>query len=139
MTGCHPFLVQAVCSTLVDNLNINKRNQAELKDVEDSVDELFDTLEPYFVDLWERTDQNQRTCLSVLNNLEIGNIQQIIMYGNSNPDQEVDSNTREDIRNALQTLQKRDLIRIKGGNYSIATPIFNQWVKLYATGSANYC
>ncbi len=104
VTGCHPFLVQAVCSALVDNLNIDKRNQVELVDVTRVVAQLFDTWKAFFQNLWERTDQNQRLCLVALNNLSKGDFKQIMEQ--SKFGQETEKITLEDIRSALQTLHK---------------------------------
>jgi uncharacterized protein len=40
-TGCHPFLVQAVCSALINNLNTAKKERAEVKDVKKAVQQAF--------------------------------------------------------------------------------------------------
>jgi hypothetical protein len=128
VTGCHPFLVQAVCSALVDNLNIDKRDQVELVDVTRVVTQLFDTWKAFFQNLWERTDQNQRICLVALHNLGQGDFEQIMQQ--SEFSQETEKITLEDIRNALQTLHKRDLVGLEDDYYYIATPIFSEWVKL---------
>ena len=39
-TGCHPFLLQAVCSGLITLLNVDKREHAELGDVEQTVEKV---------------------------------------------------------------------------------------------------
>ena len=60
-TGGHPFLVQAVCSALIDNLNAERREQAEVADVKTAVEQVLGNWwDTYFRDLWERTDEEQR-------------------------------------------------------------------------------
>ncbi len=128
VTGCHPFLVQAVCSNIVGILNTEGRELAHMEDVEIAVQQVLETWEDgYFQDLWMRTDAEQRRCLSVLNELEQGTMQQIAqkMY----PAQQIARATQQALRHTLQTLLKRDLVQLDGECYQIATPIFSQWVE----------
>src|SRR6266536_778613 len=67
VTGCHPFLVQAVCSALINDLKAEKRNRAETQDVAIAVNKVLEIWwDTYFQDLWERTDQGQRICLFIV-------------------------------------------------------------------------
>jgi uncharacterized protein len=64
VTGCHPFLVQAICSEMIDTLNAEKRVRAKLKDVEAAVGQVLENWwDTYFRDLWVRTHEEQRKCL----------------------------------------------------------------------------
>jgi len=128
VTGCHPFLVQAVCSNLVNNLNADERNCADISDVEIAVRQVLEDWEDgYFQDLWIRTDHEQRTCLIALNKLGKANLAQIAqqMYDS----QEVTHNIEQTVKYKLQILLKRDLVLFEDGLYHIATPIFSQWVE----------
>jgi hypothetical protein len=57
VTGCHPFFIQAMCSALIENLNLDDRQQAEPGDVALAMDQVLENWwDTYFRDLWERTD-----------------------------------------------------------------------------------
>jgi len=121
-TGCHPFLVQAVCSALIDYLNAEKRECAELKDVTRAIDRTFTNWwDTYFRDLWIRTDESQRACLIALKKLAVADREHIQQQ--SGLDDMV-------VRRTLQALLKRDLVRQnEDDTYSISTPIFSKWVE----------
>ena len=65
-TNCHPFLVQALCSQLVDTLNVEKRERVESADVARAVKQVVESWDGYFDDLWKRCDEPQRACLLAL-------------------------------------------------------------------------
>jgi uncharacterized protein len=135
VTGCHPFLVQAVCSNLVDNLNADSRNRVEILDVAVAVAQVLERWEDgYFQDLWIRSDPEQRACLIALSELGKSSIQQIAQYIHRN--KEITRETLQIVRQALQTLLKRDLVSLKDETYQIATPIFSQWVEQRAGSNA---
>ncbi len=121
LTGCHPFLVQALCSELIDILNAGLRDQAQLSDVEAAVENVLESWgETYFRDLWERTDQEQRACLHALRVLEKATMQQVHEYSNLD---------LPHTRQVLQTLCKRDLVRVDQNVYRLAVPIFSAWLE----------
>ncbi len=127
-TGCHPFLVQAICSNLINNLNADNRDRAGMQDVEMAKTQVLEYWEDsYFQDLWIRTDQEQRTCLIALNELGKGDLQHIAQQVNAT--KESTRGTLQTVRHALQVLLKRDLVLLENGDYRIATPIFSQWVE----------
>jgi hypothetical protein len=118
--GCHPFLVQAVCYALIENLNAKHRECAGIKDVDEAIERIFENFNNYFGDLWNRTDMHQRACLIVLRTLKTANREQL----------QLQSGLQEQvIGHALNTLLKRDLVRQENGKYSISTPIFSEWVE----------
>jgi uncharacterized protein len=121
-TGCHPFLVQAVCSMLIDNLNTTQREQASINDVELAIKQVLDEWwSSYFLDLWKRTDEEQRVCLSALKTLEQADIPAIARHNG------LDERT---VRRAMRLLLRRDLaITGAGETYHIAAPIFRDWVE----------
>lgn len=65
-TRCQPFLVQLLCSELVDYLNrTHKKNALKIKatpeDVDNIIDRALQTGNPYFDELWKRTlNERQR-------------------------------------------------------------------------------
>ena len=120
-TGCHPFLVQAVCAELIDSLNIQKREHAEVADVQQAVDQVLEGWNDYFNDLWLRTDGAQRACLLAMQGRDSTDLLHLQQQTN------LDEKT---IRRTLQTLLRRDLILRKSDQtYRIATPIFSKWVE----------
>jgi hypothetical protein len=120
-TGFHPFLVQAVCSALIDCLNTKKQDRAQLKDVITAIDLIFTNWSNYFRDLWIRTDKHQRSCLLALRALNIADKAQIQQQAH------LDEKTAW---RTLETLVKRDLIhKNEDDTYNISTPIFSQWVE----------
>ena len=121
VTGCHPFLVQAVCSELIEHLNTENRTRAELQDVTSAVSCVLDNWwDTFFRDLWERSDQQQRTCLAVLNSVE--EIDFLSIAQQSGLDEQT-------VRQTLQALLKRDLVLFEKNIYRIAAPIFYKWVE----------
>ncbi|MBV9228010.1 MAG: ATP-binding protein [Chloroflexi bacterium] len=120
VTHCHPFLIQALCGTLVDLLNDNHCEQATLADVATAVDDMFDSWCTYFKDLWDRSSQEQQCCLTTIAHLKEGNIAQIM--------QESHLVERATYR-ALQQLQRRDIVAREQDSYQFAVPIFAEWVQ----------
>lgn len=121
LTGCHPFLVQAVCSELVIYLNASSRDRAKSTDVKIAIDQVLENFHAtYFGDLWKRTDENQRACLIAIKHFGKGDLRDILQKSNLE---------EKTTRRTLQTLLKRDLIAQESGNYRIAAPIFAEWVE----------
>jgi hypothetical protein len=119
--GCHPFLIQATCSILITNLKAENRSRAEIRDIEVVTNQVLDNWwDTYFRDLWQRTDQEQLTCLKALRDLDESNIQTIAKE--SRLDERI-------VRSTLRTLLKRDLVGQKEDTYRISTPIFSEWVE----------
>jgi hypothetical protein len=123
VTGGHPFLIQALCSSLITSLNKGSRQKAHIADVMVSVDEIFKKWgDSYFGDLWERTDEEQRLCLRAVYTAQSScDIDYIRQYC------KLDEVT---LANTLEKLLKRDLLCCNEGEYKIAAPIFAQWLAL---------
>lgn len=121
VTGCHPFLVQAVCSELIEYLNLENQMRAEMQDIAPATAHVLDYWwDTYFRDLWERSDQQQRTCLAFLSQVQEADITSLAQQGG------FDANVA---RRIVQTLLERDLVLFEKGMYRIAAPIFYQWVE----------
>jgi len=121
ITGCHPFLIQAVCSRLIDNLNADNRERAELADVAEVMNQVLESWwDTYFRDLWKRSDKNQQICLVSLKNRGESDLPQIAQQSG------LDESTA---RHTMQTLHKRDLVLHEKNSYRIAAPFFYEWVE----------
>lgn len=120
MTHCHPFLIQAMCKHIIENLNDSSRAQATLYDVSISAKKLFESWAVYFWDLWDRCDPDQRACLLALLTLKNADANQIAQTSGINLHQ---------VQHALSKLQMRDLAICEEDSYQIAIPIFAQWIE----------
>src|SRR5947209_16043365 len=101
VTGCHPFLIQAICSTIIDALNASKRTSIEMQDVDNAVKQVLGRFRPYFQEQWNRTSEPQRACLFALQDLNEGDA--MTLQQRSQLDQLI-------LHHALETLLERDLI-----------------------------
>lgn len=120
-TGCHPFLLQAVCSGLITLLNVDKREQAEPGDVDQAVERVLEDWESHFANLWKRSDDNQRACLEALLVELHADMQWLVQHTG------LDERT---IRHTLQKLVRRDLVlRSQSETYCHAVPMFRRWLE----------
>ena len=120
-THSHPFLVQALCSQLVDTLNAEKSEHVLPDHVVRAVGLLVDSWDGYFDDLWKRCDKVQQSCLLALSSQKSATLDDIRRQSNLD---------EKNIRTALRALSRRDLIlREDEKYYRIATPIFARWVE----------
>jgi hypothetical protein len=117
-TACHPFLVQAVCSALIDHLNA--RPQVGLTDAYQAANQVIENWgDTYFRDLWERSSQEEQRCLIALN-----------LLGKADATTLARQHGLDDgsVHRALRRLLRRDLVTQKQGIYRITVPLFSQWV-----------
>lgn len=126
ITRCHPFLLQATCSALINHLNVEGRMQTELQDITSVMYNIIRSWSAYFEDLWSRLNQQQRICLLLLVYLNTGSLQQLAQY--SGIDEKL-------IRHALQSLMQRDLVVVDKNVYQIAIPLWNEWINKNAVKS----
>jgi uncharacterized protein len=122
VTGNHPFLVQAVCSALVDHLNVNNVDRAAIQDVTRAVGRVLKNWkDTYFRDLWARTTEDQRVCLVALRTLGEGDASAI---------EQQSGLAGKVAHRTLEKLLDRDLVLSdEHGIYRIATPMFDAWVE----------
>jgi hypothetical protein len=121
MTNCHPFLVQAMCSALIDDFNVNKRTCLELPHVLTAADQVLRNWgDTYFLDLWGRTDKEQRACIIALS--RSGKSDLLAIEQRSGLD-------RASIRTALDTLINRDIVVYHEGGYRISVHLFRYWIE----------
>jgi hypothetical protein len=104
-------------------LNATTRIQAELVDVTNAVEELFQKWGDYFRDMWDRTDAEQRRYIRVVQASGNGTFSQI---------QETGGLDEATTQRALQKLLKRDLLSIQDGQYHISMPIFAEWIERHS-------
>ncbi|HEX7735988.1 MAG TPA: hypothetical protein VF458_14075 [Ktedonobacteraceae bacterium] len=120
-TGCHPFLLQAVCSTLITLLNVQKQETATLDDVRHATDRVLEEWISHFAHLWQRTNLEQRACLKILLTHAQAGEEQIATLAWL--DEKI-------ARRSLLQLLRRDLVlRNPDSTYSIAVPMFQNWLE----------
>jgi hypothetical protein len=121
VTGRHPFLIQAVCSELIELLNAELREQANIEDVHEAVISMFEHWEDtYFADLWRRTSHQQRLCLYLLQRCKQATFLQMLESGTLE---------KRVLQETLQELRRRDLVLLENSYYRITTPIHVMWVE----------
>ncbi|HEU5228489.1 MAG TPA: hypothetical protein VFU49_11815, partial [Ktedonobacteraceae bacterium] len=122
VTACHPFLIQAISSELVDILNIKRARSASLQDVTPAIDNLLEHWDSFFADLWNRTDEEQRSCLKALVNIGQATASELALYTRLN---------EKVVYQVVKKLYERDLITKskRHPSYSITISIFANWVE----------
>lgn len=120
VTHCHPFLIQAMCKQIIEQLNDSAREQATREDVPIAIKEVFESWYVYFWDLWDRCDSEQRMCLLALLApipAAVGTISQ-----------RTGLNQQRTLL-ALEKLQVRDMVLHEKNAYQLAVPLFGQWLE----------
>jgi hypothetical protein len=110
VSGCQPYLVQAVCRDLVNALNSQKRLSASLQDVDAAIASALSSAGGYFDDLWRGPDSSaeQRAVLAALAN-------------RAQPAPDCDSAV-------LRRLERRDLIEKYAQGYRFRVEMVRMWV-----------
>lgn len=122
VTGRHPFLVQAICSALIEQLNSERRGQAKKQDVAGAMVHTLEGWPNYFQDLWYRTPQEQQRCLFALQHSDSATSPQVAQQ----------SGLAEQVtRETLDSLVKRDLVLHEQETYRLAAPMYCEWLARY--------
>lgn len=120
VTYGHPFLIQALCKQLVEDLNFSSRRRAQVQDVAAAIEEILQTWSVYFWNLWDRADPLAQICLlAVLALAEDARVSQLAQR------------TGLDVQSMQLTLEKlckRDILRQQDDTYRFAVPIFQEWL-----------
>ncbi|MBV9710300.1 MAG: hypothetical protein JO011_05200 [Ktedonobacteraceae bacterium] len=122
VTNCHPFLLQALSSAVIDALNSRRLNKVEISDVAKAINIVFKNWgNTYFRDLWTRTDAVQRICLSILN--KQGSADLLSIEQQSGLDGQI-------VSQAMEVLLDRDLVQVNEQRvYQLAAPILSKWIE----------
>ncbi len=120
VTHCHPFLIQAMCKQIIEQLNDDVREKATREDVPIAIKEVFQSWTVYFWDLWDRCDSDQHKCLLALLAPIAASVDTI--------SQRTGLNQQRTLL-ALEKLQMRDLALQEKDAYQLAVPLFGQWVE----------
>lgn len=120
-TGCHPFLLQALCSALITLLNIERREVATPDDVIQAGEKVLSEWNGHFIHLWKRSDEPQQACLEAL--LTEPHADVALLAEKTCLDVKV-------VRRAMQHLLRRDLVAsAPGETYYLAVPLFQRWLE----------
>jgi uncharacterized protein len=119
VTHCHPFLLQALCSNLIDHLNDVSQEQAHRQDIALSIAEIFENRQDYFWNQWQRSSDGQKQCLIALHTLGKASGTQIAQQCNL---------STQSVYEALEQLRERDVVLKDQQIYQLAVPIFAQWI-----------
>ena len=107
-TNKHPFLVQAVCSELVNHLNEHKRKKAGIDDVEVAVKRVLAAGENYFQNIWNSFNPGEK---KILLSVASGNRK---IKGKS--------------KKAVKKLIEREILKKVGGEYHFRVDMLGQWI-----------
>ncbi len=120
-TGCHPFLLQALCSALITLLNVERREQATPSDVTRAGEKVLSDWAGHFTHLWRSSDEPQQTCLEALLAVPQADLQWLAQH--TGLDEKV-------ARRTMQHLLNRDLVAYASDEtYSLAVPLFRRWLE----------
>jgi biotin operon repressor len=119
VTHCHPFLLQALCSKLIDNLNDASQEQAHPQEIALSIEEIFENRKDYFWNQWQRSSEGQQQCLLALHTLGKASGAQIAQQCKL---------SKQSVFEALDQLRERDIVIKEQQMYQFAVPIFAQWI-----------
>ncbi|MDW8147062.1 MAG: ATP-binding protein [Roseiflexaceae bacterium] len=108
-TRCQPYLVQLVCTEIVNLLNRERRGRAVAADVDAAVIHAFETGAPYFREFWQSLSDAERRALRAL------------AHTGTPPD---------DVSPAmLAALVRREVLRAADGTYAFQVPMVRRWVR----------
>jgi uncharacterized protein len=120
-TGCHPFLLQALSSSLITLLNVEHREQAQPADVMRAGEKVLREWEGHFIHLWNRSDEAQRACMQALL------VQPPLDIAGLAAQTSLETKV---VRQTMQRLLRRDLVsKSPDERYGLAVPIFRQWLE----------
>lgn len=118
LTHCHPYLIQAVCSKLIDKANNDSLTNISVALVDGAVQQVFKDYPYYFEDLWLLAANEGQKFLH-----DIANGKKAIMPEFSDSD-------------AFRKLEYHRVIeRFNDSEYKITVPIFERWVKMQSVPS----
>jgi uncharacterized protein len=121
VTNGHPLFVQAVCSALLDWLNEKKLPQAQREHVSIAVERSLKSWHNHLQNVWERTCEEQRRCLTALLTLQEADEETVVQQTGLAP---------ANAHTALEALLDRDLvIGNHAQHYRITPPIFRLWLE----------
>lgn len=120
VTHCHPFLIQAMCKQIIEQLNDDTREQATREDVSIAIKEVFESWTVYFWDLWDRCDKDQCKCLLAFLAPTPATVDAISQRTGLNQPRTL---------MALEKLQMRDMVLQEKNAYQLAVPLFAQWIE----------
>ncbi|MCP4352512.1 MAG: sodium/proton-translocating pyrophosphatase [Desulfobacterales bacterium] len=114
MTKCHPYLVQLVCSAVVEEANLAKNNFADSEILEKAVNRALQQGEPYFRNVWDE--------MAGTDGQEI--LRQIAL--SETPLNFPDTDTK--IQKALAQMVKLKVLTKTDEKYSVEVPLVKQWI-----------
>ncbi len=114
MTKCHPYLVQLVCSAVVEEANLAKNNYADSEILEKAVNRALQQGEPYFRNIWDE--------MAGTDGQEI--LRQIAL--SETPLNFPDTDTK--IQKALAQMVKLKVLTKTDGKYCVEVPLVKQWI-----------
>ena len=112
LTGCQPYLVQALAADIVDNPQCQKEGQVRAEHVAQSVDAVIVSSGSYFYNVWSECSQEERTVLSRMALTDAG----VELSGEPS--------------DVIRGLRGKMLIRDEAGVCVFTMNLFRHWIKM---------
>ncbi|MEA3283337.1 MAG: hypothetical protein U9Q68_12455 [Euryarchaeota archaeon] len=108
VTSCHPYLVQALCSELVNYLNTQNRKEAIIDDIDAAIEKVLVSAQNYFYYIWnsECSEEEKEFLKRLMGNLLIG------------------GNEAE-----INSLMKKEIIEKVNGDYKFKVELLKKWIE----------
>ncbi len=132
LTADQPYLIQLVCSALVDHCNTVEKSYVTINDVNTVLPDVMETGEGHFKWIWDQADQQERIVLSILAQaggdesslLSLHDIEQVY-HDHGLPFNHVE------VLQALQRLTGKDIVKCSVDNtcFRIFLGLLQKWLR----------
>ncbi|OGC06079.1 hypothetical protein A2230_02615 [candidate division WOR-1 bacterium RIFOXYA2_FULL_36_21] len=120
ITECHPYYTQLFCHILWDNCH--EQRNANLKDVDSTLEQLIMEEESSFSAIWEDLSSVQRTLVKALAYDEILSLFSQVFL------QKYALKSVSALQKAIKTLEKKEIIERANGHYTLSDLFFKKWI-----------
>jgi len=112
--GCHPFLIQAALSELINHLNSEGKKEADTEDIDKALNSLLTSANRFFDNLWNTalTDEEQKLLSSIAQNQSVAQIQSV----------------PRSAYETIDSLTSKAILRGDDSGYRFRIPLFQDWI-----------
>jgi uncharacterized protein len=108
LTNCQPYLTQAVCFELVKYLNLQRRKEASVEDVNLAAEKVLTSANAYFDYIW---------------NIECTNSEREFLH------QMIENDHKEGNEKEIDSLLRREIIEKDGNGYKFKVELMKKWIE----------
>jgi len=115
LTGCQPFLLQAIAAELVSNLNLSSNLDVSNQDLDLAIKEVFKSWQNYFEGyIW------QKECYSDIHKSIVKRVAK---------DKRINISVFDDCSKQIKDLVEKDILKNQNGILELTMPIIGLWLK----------